>query len=423
MTTTQPVETPAPSLLEHDLATRFDAVRDLTERLAAPLSPEDQSVQSMPDVSPTKWHRAHTSWFFETFLLEPRLPGYRVHHPAYGYLFNSYYEAVGDRHPRPERGLLSRPGAAEIGDYRRHVDHGMHDLLGADLDEDGVALVTLGLHHEQQHQELLLMDIKHVLSCNPLAPAYRDLPAPRPSSPRPAGWLEHDGGIVEIGHEGGGFSFDNESPRHAVLLQPFALADRPVTCGEWLAFVDDGGYERADLWLSDGWGLVQAGLQAPLHWQRDGDGWAVFTLGGLRPIDPAEPVCHVSYFEADAYARWAGGRLPTEAEWEAVAAAGRVSDGRFLDHAALHPRPTADAETALFGDVWEWTSSAYLPYPGFRPAPGAVGEYNGKFMVNQHVLRGGCCATPAGHVRPSYRNFFPPSARWPFTGLRLAADG
>ena len=404
------------------LTARYTEVRALTERLADPLSAEDQTIQSMPDVSPTKWHRAHTTWFFETFLLSPHLPGYTEFHPLYGYLFNSYYEAVGARHPRPERGLLSRPGVAEIAAYRRRVDAAMGDILDRPIDPDVAGLVELGLHHEQQHQELLLMDIKHVLSINPLQPAY----APTPQRPRVAeravAWRTHDGGLVEVGHTGPGFAFDNETPRHSVYLEPFAIADRLVTCGDWLAFIDDGGYRRADLWLSDGWYAVQSGdWTAPLYWSRDGDGWAVFTLGGPQALDPAEPVCHVSYYEADAYARWAGVRLPTEAEWEA-AAGGDAQQGRYLDPNDAHPRPSNVELDTLFGDVWVWTSSAYLPYPGFRPAPGAVGEYNGKFMVGQHVLRGGSCATPEGHVRATYRNFFPPSARWPFTGVRLARD-
>ena len=399
------------------LTDRYAQVRSLTERLADPLSAEDQTVQSMPDVSPTKWHRAHTSWFFETFLLTPQ--GYREFHPMYGYLFNSYYEGVGARHPRPDRGLLSRPGIDEIAAYRRHVDAAMGELLATELEPAVADLVELGLHHEQQHQELLLMDIKHVLSVNPLQPTYMRAPRRDRVAPAPAGWLAHDGGLVDIGHRGPGFTFDNETPRHSVYLEPFALADRPVTCGEWLAFIDDGGYERPDLWLSDGWYAVQGGQwEAPLYWTRDGADWQVFTLAGPQQVDPAEPVCHVSYYEADAYARWAGVRLPTEAEWEVVASAHDV-DGRFLDPCDAHPRP---GPPSMYGDVWVWTSSAYLPYPGFRPAAGAVGEYNGKFMVSQHVLRGGSCGTPDGHIRPTYRNFFPPSARWPFTGVRVARD-
>ncbi len=414
------------------LTTAFPAVRALTEALAAPLSAEDQTVQSMPDVSPTKWHRAHTTWFFETFVLEPHHPGYEAFHPGYGFLFNSYYEGVGPRHARAERGLVSRPGAAEVARYRRAVDDAMGGFLDAPLEPAIAALVELGLHHEQQHQELLVMDAKHVLSRNPLRPTYVDWPASPPGEVPPLGWLEHGGGVVSVGHGGAAFCFDNELPRHEVLLPPFALAERPVTCGEWCAFIDDGGYRRPELWLSEGWAtVVQQGWEAPLYWERaDGD-WHVFTLAGTRPVDPAEPVCHVSYFEADAYARWAGARLPTEQEWEAAAAAAAAAtsmpEGDFLDPARPHPRPLGDGTDAtggatrgLLGGVWQWTSSAYAPYPGFAPAPGAVGEYNGKFMVNQYVLRGGSCATPPGHARTTYRNFFPASARWAFSGLRLA---
>ena len=422
-------------------AARYRQVRAQTEHLASPLSPEDQTVQSMPDVSPTKWHRAHTSWFFETFLLEPSLPGYQVHHPAYGYLFNSYYEAVGARYPRPDRGLVSRPGAADIGAYRAHVDEAMDQLLATELPDERAWLVELGVHHEQQHQELLLMDIKHVLSCNPLQPVYVPLPtssAPAdPASTAGPGarrWLEHPGGLVEIGHApvAGTFAFDNESPRHEVALVPFALSSSLVTCAQWAAFVADGGYRRPELWLSDGWATVQAERwEAPLYWTMVDDEWWIFTLHGPQRLDPDEPVVHVSYYEADAYAHWAGARLPTEAEWEVAADARRPgasaspgTAGRFLEPgdpaAVLHPRA---GNVGLLGEVWQWTSSAYSPYPGFRVAPGAVGEYNGKFMVNQMVLRGGCCITPAAHVRSTYRNFFPPSSRWPFAGVRLAADG
>jgi len=457
-----------------ELAGRYGAVRRLTEELAAPLSPEDQMVQSMPDASPTKWHRGHTSWFFETFLLQPGLPGYELCDPTYPYIFNSYYETIGARHPRAERGLVSRPGTTEVTSYRERVDGAMADLLGAGglpaadrpmPSTDTLDLVELGLHHEQQHQELLLMDIKHALWRNPVHPAYT------PALRRPSGragvskpdWIEHQGGPAEVGSGGGGFSFDNESPRHLVQLTPFALADRPVTCGEWTAFVYDGGYTRPELWLSDGWALVQQQRwDAPLYWDTggpvgrgqhtggpvgrgkhtggpvgrgqhtgapvhtatSGDGavpGSVFTLAGERPIDFGEPVCHVSYYEADAFARWAGARLPTEAEWEVVAGRYPV-EGHLLDRAVLHPMtPLADGP-GFFGDVWEWTSSAYSPYPGFRTAPGAVGEYNGKFMVNQYVLRGGSCATPPGHVRATYRNFFPAAARWAFSGVRLARD-
>jgi ergothioneine biosynthesis protein EgtB len=410
-----------------DLPGSFSEVRATTERLAAPLSPEDQTVQSMADVSPTKWHRAHVTWFFETFVLGPHVPGYRPYDDSYSYIFNSYYEALGQRHPRSERGLISRPGVAEVACYREFVDHAMQHLLSGELGSRVHELITLGLHHEQQHQELLLMDIKHVLSRNPMLPAYappidaeqRDRPAPPKAS-----WIEHDGGVVEIGHTGEGFGFDNEFPRHRTYLSPFGLADRPVTCGEWLSFMEDGGYERPEFWLSDGWAVVRTqGWDSPLYWFRDDespDEWQQFTLSGVRPVDPDEPVCHISYYEADAFAHWTGKRLPTEAEWETVASRDAEGDN-FLGPDAPHPRP-AVTTNALMGDVWEWTSSSYTPYPGFRAAPGAVGEYNGKFMVSQYVLRGGCCATPPGHTRSTYRNFFPPGARWAFSGLRLAQD-
>ncbi|HEY5886859.1 MAG TPA: ergothioneine biosynthesis protein EgtB [Acidimicrobiales bacterium] len=401
----------------------YQAVRDLTEALAAPLSPEDQTVQSMPDVSPTKWHRAHVTWFFETFVLTPNVDGYEPFHPDFGYLFNSYYETVGRRHARADRGLITRPGVEEIAAYRGHVDDAMARFLSErDLAAAVGALVELGLHHEQQHQELLLMDIQHVLSTNPLEPAYLPAASAPGGESRPLGWLDHDGGLVEIGHAGEGFAFDNESPRHSVWLDPFALADRPVTNGDWLAFVDDGGYRRPELWLSDGWATVQAAeATAPLYWRwRDGT-WTEFTLTGAVPLDRGRPVVHVNYYEADAFARWSDARLPTEAEWEAVAA-GAPAEGRHLDLDRLRPETGPDGDPGLFGDVWEWTSSAYLPYPGFRPATGAVGEYNGKFMVSQHVLRGGSCITPVGHVRPTYRNFFPPGAQWAYSGVRLARD-
>jgi ergothioneine biosynthesis protein EgtB len=398
--------------------------------LASVLSAEDQTVQTMPDVSPTKWHRAHVTWFFETFVLGQYARGYEPYDDAYAYIFNSYYEAVGARHPRPERGLLSRPGIEEIARYRGHVDDAMEALL-RDPSQPGLRdLIVLGLHHEQQHQELLLMDIKHVLSKNPLHPAYLPGAPAGPGVPAPkAGWIEHGGGPVQIGHRGEGFGFDNEFPRHTVHLTPFGLADRPVTCGEWLDFMRDDGYTRPEFWLSDGWAVINAqGWDAPLYWFCDPDEpdrWLQFTLAGVRPVDPDEPVCHVSYYEADAFAHWTGMRLPTEAEWETIAESDGLGDNflaeDFLSVGAPHPRP-ALSSNALFGDTWEWTSSAYTPYPGFRAAPGAVGEYNGKFMVSQYVLRGGCCATPGGHVRATYRNFFPPGARWAFSGVRLARD-
>ena len=405
----------------------YAAARSTTEYLASFLGAEDQTVQSMPDVSPTKWHRAHVTWFFETFVLGQYDPRYACFDEAYGYIFNSYYEAVGARHPRNERGLLSRPGIDDIARYRRHVDDAMQALLGTDVRHPGLPeLVTLGINHEQQHQELLLMDIKHVLSRNPLLPAYRAAAQGTADLPHPpkAGWLEHDGGAAEIGHQVIGFGFDNEFPRHTIQLTPFGLADRPVTCGEWLSFMEDGGYVRPEFWLSDGWTAVNAhGWDAPLYWFRDPDDpecWYQFTLSGPRPLDLDEPVCHVSYYEADAFAHWTGMRLPTEAEWEVIAATEGQGDN-FLSDAVPHPR-AAISTNALFGDTWEWTSSAYTPYPGFRAAPGAVGEYNGKFMVSQYVLRGGCCATPPGHTRATYRNFFPPGARWAFSGVRLAQD-
>ena len=402
---------------------RFFAARALTESLAAPLSAEDQTVQSMPDVSPTKWHRAHTTWFFETFLLAARLEGYQPFHPAYGYMFNSYYEGVGGRYPRHDRGLVSRPGIEEIAAYRMSVDRAMTALLEGPVDEATTGLVELGIQHEQQHQELLLMDIKHVLSRNPLLPAY-DAAGCAPAAPAGSpSWVEFDPGVRQIGHVGDGFSFDNELPRHPVYVGPFAFAEQAVTCGEWQAFIDDGGYRRPELWLSDGWNTVQSERwEHPLYWSRTDGEWHEFTLGGPTTVNPGQPVCHVSYYEADAFARWAGHRLPTEAEWE-VAASVHTVDGHFLDQNRLHPTPAGPGSVpAPFGDVWQWTSSAYSPYPGFEPAPGTVGEYNGKFMVNQYVLRGGSCVTPVGHLRTTYRNFFPPSARWLFSGLRLARN-
>ena len=410
---------------------RFAAIRQQTEALAAHLTPEDQAIQSMPDASPTKWHLAHTSWFFETFILRPFDPAYRVFDPAFAYLFNSYYEAAGPRHPRPERGLLSRPTVDAVGAYRDHVTVAMRRLIegaGAAAWREAAPLVELGLHHEQQHQELILMDIKHVFSVNPLLPAY---PGPRlvpPASPPPAEWVEFAGGLHEIGHDGGAFAFDNEGPRHKVWLDPFRLARHPVSCAAYGDFIADGGYRRPEFWLSDGWATVrEEGWQAPLYWRADGGSWRIFTLSGERPVDPAEPVCHVSFYEADAFARWAGRRLPTEAEWE-VAAGGLPPSGNFADSRHFHPCPDPAPEPRgpglrqMIGDVWEWTASPYVAYPRFRAASGAIGEYNGKFMSGQMVLRGGAAVTPADHIRTSYRNFFPPSARWAFSGLRLAED-
>jgi ergothioneine biosynthesis protein EgtB len=413
---------------------RFTTVRSDSEALAVNLTPEDQAIQSMPDASPTKWHLAHTTWFFETFILNRLDPDYRVFDPAFAYLFNSYYEAVGPRHPRPERGLLSRPTGDIIGAYRDHVGAAIGrfvERVREPVWHQAAPLLELGLHHEQQHQELILMDIKHVFSINPLLPAYQ---APQPQIAAPAApldWVEAAGGLVEIGHRGPGFAFDSETPRHKVWLEPFRIATRPVTCGEFLEFIEAGGYRRPEYWLSDGWATVrEQGWEAPLYWLCDRSDWSLFTLSGLRRLNPAEPVCHVSFFEADAFAKWAGKRLPTEAEWE-IAADGVPVSGNFADRRLFHPcaesAPAATDGTPIprqmFGDVWEWTASPYIPYPRFRAAAGAVGEYNGKFMCNQMVLRGGAAVTPTGHVRASYRNFFPPSARWAFAGLRLAEDG
>ena len=401
------------------LLDRFLSVRRQTEALAEPLSAEDQTVQSMPDASPTKWHLAHTTWFFETFLLKPQLAGYRAFDPAYEYLFNSYYEAVGPRHPRPQRGMITRPGVDAVLAYRRHVSEAMVPLIAQSNATD---LIELGLHHEQQHQELILMDIKHALSLNPLFPAYAPERVPATTGV-PLGWLEFEGGLVGMGHagaaSGGGFAFDNEGPRHRIWVDPFALATRLVTCGEYEAFIADGGYRRPEFWLSAGWDCVkQRGWDAPLYWHEDG----IFTLAGLRPRRAEEPVCHVSFYEAAAYAKWAGKRLPREAEWE-IAAGDVALDGNMLEDGLLQPAPAAGGGlTQMIGDVWEWTASPYVAYPGFREPAGAIGEYNGKFMANQMVLRGGCAATPRDHIRSTYRNFFPPDARWMFGGIRLAED-
>lgn len=416
----------SPSLDIAHLAQRFSTVRRHTDALAAPLSPEDQVVQSMPDVSPTKWHRAHTTWFFEEFVLSLALADYERVDPSYQYLFNSYYEAVGARQPRPRRGMITRPSVSDIADYRAQVDGAMGALLAgaqedpATLPSSIASLIELGTHHEQQHQELLLMDIKNVLFQNPLHPAYESrLVEASGREASPVTFTSHDGGLVEIGHEGADFSYDNEGPRHKVWLEPFALADRLVTCGEWLEFMAADGYRRPEYWLSDGWATVQAqGWDAPLYWDRRDDQWFVYTLNGEQPLDPSVPVVNVSYYEADAYARWAGHRLPREEEWETVAAAHPV-DPTF----ALHPRPASgEGISQLYGEVWQWTSSAYSPYPGFRAAEGAVGEYNGKFMVDQQVLRGSACITPDDHARLTYRNFFPAASRWAFAGVRLASD-
>ena len=410
---------------------RYRATRARTETLAAPLSAEDQTVQSMPDVSPTKWHRAHTSWFFENFLLTPFAPEYRAFDPVYGYLFNSYYEGAGARHPRPERGLLSRPGIADIARYRAHIDDAMEALVAtvpAAAWREIAPLIELGINHEEQHQELILMDIKHVLALNPLAVTYATAPVtPRSARVSLLEFVPIEGGLSEIGYGGNGFAFDNEMPRHKAWVEPFGLGGRLVTCGEYLAFIKDGGYRAPRWWLSEGWATVQReGWEAPLYWQDDAGAWTLFTLSGRRAVAPDEPVCHVSYYEADAFARWSGKRLPTEAEWEIAAAAAAVPmTGNLMDRGVFHPEAATANGKALqqmIGDVWEWTASPYTAYPGFRPLAGIVGEYNGKFMANQMVLRGGAAVTPAGHVRLSYRNFFPPGSRWAFGGIRLAED-
>lgn len=417
MTLSRPITQAASALRD-----KFREVRAASLSLAAPLSAEDQCIQSMPDASPTKWHLAHTTWFFETVLLQPHAAGYRPFDVRFHYLFNSYYEALGPRHPRPQRGLLTRPSVDEVHAYRSHVDEAVLALLDRDIGEqDWTAIepiVTLGLHHEQQHQELLLTDILHALSCNPLLPAYKPSAGPAlrlAAVPPPMRWLPQTGGVVQVGHEGPqpGFAFDNETPRHAALLQPYAIADRLVNCGDYAQFIADGGYKRPELWLSDGWAAVQAqGWQHPAYWlapddprlgpQQHQGGWQVFGLHGVRPMEADAPVSQLSFYEAAAYAEWAGARLPTEFEWEAAFDAPGISQ--------------------MTGHVWQWTRSSYDPYPGFRPMPGIAAEYNGKFMVGQLVLRGGSVATPAGHTRPSYRNFFPPAARWQFSGLRLAKD-
>jgi ergothioneine biosynthesis protein EgtB len=407
----------------------FRDVRAQTDRLTAPLSAEDQVVQSMPDASPAKWHRAHVTWFFETFVLDGHDSGHAAFHPHYTYLFNSYYNAVGDRHPRPRRGLLTRPPAADITAYRAHVDSAMERFIAtapASVWPVAAPLIVLGLHHEQQHQELILMDILHLFAQNSIDPAYQTYRAAPARRAPPLEWIDHAGGVREVGHAGDTFAFDNEGPRHAVLLQPYRLASRPVTNAEWLDFIAADGYRRPEFWLSDGWATVEAeGWQAPLYWdERDGE-WTAMSLSGRQTLNLQAPVCHVSYYEADAYARWAGRRLPTEAEWECAAAdlpvAGNFAGSGLLRTAPAEGRGDGVPEQ-MFGDVWEWTQSAYAAYPGFRAASGAVGEYNGKFMSNQMVLRGGACVTPDGHARATYRNFFYPHMRWQFGGVRLADD-
>ena len=418
-TTDNQTRSPA-SLIE-----QYQTIRTASESLCEPLEIEDYGIQTMPDVSPPKWHLAHTSWFFETFLLKPYLKDYSEFHPDYVRLFNSYYEQVGEYHPRPQRGFLSRPTVKDVLQYRAHVNAAMQQLLHQTDHSDWndiAARTVIGLNHEQQHQELLLTDIKHIFGCNPLRPAYRELPESSAIA-APLQWIEQPGGLMEIGATGGDFAYDNEFPRHKVYLQPFKLASRLVTNAEYLAFMNDAGYDRPELWLSEGWKAIKEGRCAkPLYWeQRDGEWWQM-TLGGMRRLDPNAPVCHVNYFEADAYANWAGKRLPTEAEWESIASANPI-EGNLRDAGYLQPIASdTDGLQQLFGDVWEWTQSAYNPYPGFHAPKGALGEYNGKFMCGQYVLRGGSCVTPVDHIRASYRNFFYPADQWQFSGIRLAED-
>jgi ergothioneine biosynthesis protein EgtB len=413
------------------LATHYKAVRQQTEALTGPLSAEDQMVQSCPEASPAKWHLAHTSWFFETFVLSAHLPGYRIPDSRFRDLFNSYYNAIGQQPDKALRNTFSRPGLDDVRKYRAHVDEHMLKLVQPGMSAEARTLVVLGLNHEQQHQELIVTDIKHAFWSNPLRPAYQPASAANVSSAaspqKPHLYAE---GLYEIGAQGETFYFDNEASRHKVYLRPFRFAMRLATCGEYLSFIEDRGYARPELWLSDGWKAVQAhGWHAPLYWEKINDEWFQFTCSGMRRIEEAEPVCHVSYYEADAFARWAGARLPTEFEWE-VAAAQLPTEGNLLENGIFHPAPAASPKNSeaeqpaqIFGDVWEWTASAYLPYPGYKPASGALGEYNGKFMSGQMVLRGGSCATPRSHIRATYRNFFPPETRWQFSGIRLADDG
>jgi ergothioneine biosynthesis protein EgtB len=432
MTPGTATEAASPLLAKESLSQQFCRVRRQGLELCAPLTPEDMMVQSCPEASPAKWHLAHTTWFYETFILREFLPGYREYHPDFLWLLNSYYNSVSDHPEKKLRASFSRPGLDAILEYRQHVEAAIERLFDAGMPTEAQERLILGMHHEQQHLELLATDIKHALWTNPLHPAYLEIPPEPQTRTAPMQWIEYPGGLVQIGHDGNGFSFDNESPRHKQYLEPFQLASRPIACGEYLDFINCGGYERPELWLSEGWDTVQAqSWRAPLYWHRDrNDEWSIFTLRGRMPLNDlaATPVCHVSYFEADAYANWAGKRLPTEAEWEVAAAELPVS-GNLFESGKLHPaaRESSDFEhpepskpNQMYGDVWEWTRSAYLGYPGYKPLPGALGEYNGKFMSNQMVLRGGSTVTPATHLRASYRNFFPGSTRWQLSGIRLA---
>ncbi len=400
---------------------KYRRVRQQTEELCQPLAIDDYQLQTMPDCSPPKWHLAHTTWFFETFLLAGNNPSYRPFHPRYNFLFNSYYEAVGERWPRPARGLLSRPTVEEVFAYRRAIDERMHEWLDP-LSESSLESIRpvfeLGLNHEQQHQELLLTDIKHAFSINPLRPVFSNSETGECSTDQRLHWLTFPAGMRQIGHSDGSFAFDNESPAHSVYVPSFQISSNLITNREFLAFIDDGGYRRPEFWLSDGWATCRRlDWSAPLYWECDGGSWLQFTLGGMRPLSLGEPVCHVSFYEAEAFARWTGARLPTEAEWETAALDEKVT-GIFLDSGRFHTARSG----GFFGNVWVWTASPYVAYPGYHPAAGALGEYNGKFMCNQMVLRGGSCATPADHIRPTYRNFFPPDARWQFSGIRLARN-
>lgn len=412
-------------LTNEHIRDQFDAVRALSEQLIAPLSAEDTCVQSMPDASPAKWHLAHVTWFFETFVLERHEPNFKPFHPAFRELFNSYYNSIGEQYPRPDRGMITRPSLEQVIDYRHDVDTRIRAIV-EHAEVSVLATIELGLHHEQQHQELLLMDIKHLLSLNPLFPAYQTGPNPENKPPVARHWVACEGGMVTIGHDDFSFRYDNETPQHKVWIEPFSLASRPITNGEYLQFMRAGGYAIPTLWLADGWTTIQnEGWRSPWYWhERDGE-WFEFTLGGLESLDLNAPVCHISHYEADAFATWAGARLPTEFEWEGASADAAIA-GNFMDSGYLHPRPqhASDKERLdqIFGDVWEWTRSAYTPYPGFAVPDGAIGEYNGKFMSNQMVLKGGCCVTPNEHVRSSYRNFFYAHNRWQFSGVRLARD-
>ena len=415
--------------LRENLLGNYLRVRSFTEKLCEPLETEDYVIQTMPDVSPTKWHLAHTSWFFEAFVLNKADQNYKSINPNYAYLFNSYYIQMGERWYRPNRGILSRPTVKEIYAYRKHVDDYMKLLIeecDKNIFNEFASIIEIGLNHEQQHQELLLTDIKHVLSHNPLRPVYSAKETDKNSIIPDINWIEFEGGISEIGYEGNSFVYDNETPKHREFLNPFKLADRLITNKEYIEFIEDGGYQNAVYWLSDGWATVEKeGWKAPLYWEKKDDRWWNFTLNGFEEVNPGEPVCHISLYEADAFASWKDSRLPTEAEWE-VAAADLKYEGNFVETGNFHSAPLKNGSQVklkqMYGDVWEWTRSAYTPYPGYKPLPGALGEYNGKFMSSQMVLRGGSCATSQTHIRKTYRNFFPPHSRWQFMGIRLAKD-